>query len=555
MNSSSEALRRELGEVFTPPSVAASICKRLSNLNLLEGAKILEPSVGDGAFVSALNAGTTKPAHITAVDLNANSLAAIFESEGDIPLTKIADDFSNYSRQNSDRFDIIVGNPPYIRRNRISESFRAFALELCSQLDYPIIMAGNAWTVFILACCEKIRLGGSMAVVVPYELLTVDHGKRLVEYISQKFSKVEVYVGKERAFPNIEQDGVVLLASGKGNSKNPAAVEMVLCDALDTLDLDACDADRRVPLNSKPWASKYFVLPNSSRNIIDETLLKHSSLSEYCTNTAGLVTGANDFFILSSSEVDRLRLREYSVPIIKRGAQVAHYPEISDDEIALIEDQQTSLLDFHAALNSPLTEAAASYVKSGEDRRIHQGYKLKNRTPWYIVPRYKSAKMIFFKRAHMVPKLMINRSMAAVTDAGYVVNPKEGITATSLLMSFYSTLGLLSAELEGRFYGGGVLELTPNEFRSVRVPYVEADASAYMDFKDAWAGGGVQKAIDTSDERLIRAGLFTEEVVGQLKSSLAALRAHRLRHSGRLNSSTSELKRGFPANLRLGSTQ
>ncbi len=100
MNSSSEALRRELGEVFTPPSVAASICKRLSNLNLLEGAKILEPSVGDGAFVSALNAGTTKPAHITAVDLNANSLAAIFESEGDIPLTKIADDSCGFTKFN-----------------------------------------------------------------------------------------------------------------------------------------------------------------------------------------------------------------------------------------------------------------------------------------------------------------------------------------------------------------------------------------------------------------------------------------------------------------------
>ena len=33
--------------------------------------------------------------------------------------------------------------------------------------------------------------------------------------------------------------------------------------------------------------------------------------------------------------------------------------------------------------------------------------------------------------------------------------------------SFYNSLTLLYAEIAGRFYGGGVLELSPKEFRSL----------------------------------------------------------------------------------------
>ena len=34
---------------------------------------------------------------------------------------------------------------------------------------------------------------------------------------------------------------------------------------------------------------------------------------------------------------------------------------------------------------------------------------------------------------------------------------------------------LAFAELEGRYYGGGVLELTPNEFRTLPIPLVQAE--------------------------------------------------------------------------------
>ena len=80
----------------------------------------------------------------------------------------------------------------------------------------------------------------------------------------------------------------------------------------------------------------------------------------------------------------------------------------------------------------------------------------------------------FFKRAHEYPKLLKNEADVHVTDSAYVVKTKEGIEINDFVYSFYNSLTLAFAELEGRYYGGGVLELTPNEFRILPVPLVSA---------------------------------------------------------------------------------
>jgi adenine-specific DNA-methyltransferase len=48
---------------------------------------------------------------------------------------------------------------------------------------------------------------------------------------------------------------------------------------------------------------------------------------------------------------------------------------------------------------------------------------------------------------------------------------KEDYDLNSLIFSFYNTLTLLMSEIEGRYYGGGVLELIPSEFKKLPIPY------------------------------------------------------------------------------------
>ena len=73
------------------------------------------------------------------------------------------------------------------------------------------------------------------------------------------------------------------------------------------------------------------------------------------------------------------------------------------------------------------------------------------------------------KRSHDTPRLILNQLRAYTTDTAYRISVKEG-TAEQLVYGFINALTALSAELEGRHYGGGVLELVPSEIEKLLVP-------------------------------------------------------------------------------------
>ena len=72
-----------------------------------------------------------------------------------------------------------------------------------------------------------------------------------------------------------------------------------------------------------------------------------------------------------------------------------------------------------------------------------------------------------------MPRLILNRLSAYTTDTAYRITPSAGIDAETLVACFLNSVTALSAELEGRFYGGGVLELVPSEIERLIVPYVD----------------------------------------------------------------------------------
>ena len=72
-----------------------------------------------------------------------------------------------------------------------------------------------------------------------------------------------------------------------------------------------------------------------------------------------------------------------------------------------------------------------------------------------------------------MPRLILNRMNAYTTDTAYRITPDVDVDAATLVVCFLNSVTALSAELEGRFYGGGVLELVPSEIERLTVPYME----------------------------------------------------------------------------------
>ena len=73
------------------------------------------------------------------------------------------------------------------------------------------------------------------------------------------------------------------------------------------------------------------------------------------------------------------------------------------------------------------------------------------------------------KRSHSFPRLILNSVGAYTTDTAYRIR-SLGIEPEKLVYCFINSLTALTAELEGRHYGGGVLELVPSEIEKLLIP-------------------------------------------------------------------------------------
>ncbi|WP_222592966.1 hypothetical protein, partial [Acetobacter syzygii] len=115
------------------------------------------------------------------------------------------------------------------------------------------------------------------------------------------------------------------------------------------------------------------------------------------------------------------------------------------------------------------TKLGKQYIEQGLKESLHTRYKCRIRSPWYAVPSVYSTEIGMLKRSHDTPRLILNKVGAYTTDTAYRIRAKEG-TAEQLVYSFLNGLTALSAELEGRHYGGGVLELVPSEIEKLLLP-------------------------------------------------------------------------------------
>jgi hypothetical protein len=99
---------------------------------------------------------------------------------------------------------------------------------------------------------------------------------------------------------------------------------------------------------------------------------------------------------------------------------------------------------------------------------VHHGYKCSIRKPWYAVPSVWTPDGFLFRQIYDFPRLVHNRAEATSTDT--IHRFRATGDAAAAIANAYTYLTAASAEIEGRSYGGGVLELEPTEAERLLMP-------------------------------------------------------------------------------------
>lgn len=528
------------GGYYTDPEIAQFLTRWVLEIS---PRHILEPSCGDGVFLRALaRFGARDVRDITAFEIEGSeadkSRLAAAELR-DVETRVLGRDFIEWGLININAaggFDAVLGNPPFIRYQYLRDNHQRLMQRVFEYFRLPFTKHTNLWVTFIVLALAHLRPGGRLAMVVPAELLHVLHARSLRDFIVAHCSKVLVIDPQELWFTDALQ-GVVLLMAEKKVAADEEGRGVAIAPVSDRSFLELPPAEVYAGAefaNGDVLHGKWMraLLTGAERELLKElsALPSISRFVDVAEVDVGIVTGANKFFLVNDAVVERYGLQRWARPMFGRSE---HARGVVYDEPSHLQNRRaglpTNFLWFGEERFENFPPSVQEYLKEGEAQGLPRRFKCGQRTPWYNVPSVSSAPVAMLKRAHDYPRLVLNRFNAYTTDTAYRIRPLKA-EPEALVCSFVNSLTALTSELEGRHYGGGVLELVPSEVERLLVPLASPPPGLLEQLDDGIRRGmGPEDVLLGQDERLLGAlGLGANERA-TLHDAWLRLRARRQR--------------------------
>lgn len=474
---SEEKLR---GGYYTPYELTEYIAKYVvKNLNGKEKI-ILEPSVGDGNFYQAFQ-DLDIEFIMTGIELiEEEFLKANERVKNDERFYTINEDFYTFYHENrNSKYKAIVGNPPYIRYQLLTDLQRDYQSEMMKNNGLRTNRLINSWVAFTVASIEMLEEKGVFAFVLPTDLLQVTYAKELRAFLHAQLSEMNMINFNETVFEGIQQDVLLILGIKKNDETHTDHKLRIINieNKQDLLDLEIED----YPVESKESTERFFlndkwssVFLNKGNREYYSKLLKNNNVknfNDYIKGQVGITTGNNKIFAVSDEIVKKYELEEYAIPLLGRSIEASGITyEIEDQEKNKQKDKNIWLLDFN---NKEIKGKAKEYIKWVENKGENKGYKLGLRDNWYEIPSIWTPDAFLLRRIGSHPKIILNNLNATSTDTFHRLVFKKEVNQKLIIISLYSSLSLMSYELEGRVFAGGALEVLPGDLKNILLPKLD----------------------------------------------------------------------------------
>lgn len=222
------------GVVYTPKSLADFVAKKIityfnKSNSVVDSLRILDPSVGDGVLILSLlenlNLDSFHKIEVFAFDIDSSSFLELEKTISDryhnVDITLSSKDFLEYyvERDESENFDIIIANPPYVR-NQVLGSDKSKELSKIFDTKGKV----DIYYIFMLALSNLLSKSGFMATITSNRFLSIKSGKVIRDYLIDNLDIKEIYdLGDTKLFQGISVLPALVFSQNKREShqENP----------------------------------------------------------------------------------------------------------------------------------------------------------------------------------------------------------------------------------------------------------------------------------------------------------------------------------------------
>lgn len=426
------------GAYYTPYKLASFICDLYKDCNISE---ILEPSCGEGVFIEALynNGSINNVKEVVGIEYDKNASIIAKNKFKNLKKVKIKNqDFLEYYKKNEDKkYDLIVGNPPYIRYQYLKEEQRIYQSEILKKVGMKSNKLINAWVCFLVACVDLLKDNGKIAFVIPAD---------------------------------IEQETLVFIGEKGKEEKGIRIIELNDLDDLDDLDYNE-EGYQKMNHSKEKWL-RYFIT-NKENELINQVKKNKcfKKFSDFGIINIGITTGNNNYFSIDDETSKKYELDKVCLPLIGRSSHAESvFFTKKDLESNIVSGKKAKLVCFPDSDYDKYPEKNKDYIRLGLDNEVNKGYKCSIRDKWYIVPSIWVPDAFFLRRNNVYPKFVLNQCDAVSTDTMHRIKFYDNVDKEKVVLSYYNSISFAFTEICGRSYGGGVLEILPGEVGNIMLP-------------------------------------------------------------------------------------
>lgn len=452
--------RRNLAQFFTPPEIARFMVGWVARDSGL--TRIHDPAFGLGAFF--LNAPAGCRFSGTEID---DAVLEFFGAHSPQKPDGIAR--CDYLLDFDQCYDNIVCNPPYLRFQKFLNRdavFRAFR----ERLDVRLSGYTNIASAFLVKSISELREGGRLAYILPSEFLNSGYGSLVKDWLIKDRhldSIIEVACENE-AFGEVTTSVCIVLYDSMRRMESVTFRRIALLDEIfDVLKKPPIRTVLQSKLDVNEKWGKYFVPAEES---IRPSASLLTTLSEYGRFSRGIATGANEFFVLSKSDILKNGLSEESyVPCITKSQQLTGLTFTDGDFEELARKDKAVYL--FSPKGEP-DEASLRYIRFGEEKGYNNRFITRHRNPWYKTESRSVSPILLNVFSRSGYKVVRNHSFAlSLTNFHcFYPHPLRKGYVDWLFLYLHSGVGRRLLSLSKRRYGNALDKFEPNDLNFALVP-------------------------------------------------------------------------------------
>ncbi|MGB9756171.1 MAG: N-6 DNA methylase [Candidatus Bathyarchaeales archaeon] len=392
--------------------------------------------------------------------------------------------------------DVVVTNPPYTRQEEMEykDQIREEALTYSNGSKIQLDARAGIYAYFFTHSAKFLKEHGMMGQITSDTWLDVGYGEDLKRFFLEHFKIHAIIWYDVRAFEKALVGTCITILEKEDESKEDRDNNIVkfvrikkavpteeIVRAIETAKEDFEDerigitVKRQKELEPREKWGKFLRAPTIYYKILSHP--KVTKLGKIASVRRGITSGANEFFYLDKEKVNFWSIEaEYLKPIIVSPKEMKI--EINSDDISqwvlFVHKPKEELSRTNVLKYIQWGEEVETQIKGGTKggtivKGFHNLSTVKSRKLWYDVGEREPASILRSRRIWEKCVYFLNNANALANDSLYEIRPNNRNDVKVLAGILNSSAAAFISELEGRFYGGGVLELEVYETKNMTV--------------------------------------------------------------------------------------